>query len=168
MTDNTAFDLVILVLRIALIFLLYFFIFLVVRTITREFNVSTRPRRVAGPAAPGYEPEDYRQPVAGPGEVTGRLVVTEAGNATTVGPGVVFQLGPITPLGRRANNAIILDDDFVSSEHALLAWRDGRWWLSDVASTNGTTLNGQTISRPTPVNWGDLVGVGRVRMRLEP
>ncbi len=167
MTDNTPFDLFILVLRIALVFLLYFFIFLVVRTITREFNTTARRSRVASPDQV-YEPEDYRQPASVSGGVTGRLVVAEIGNATTVQPGLIFELGPIMPIGRRGNNAIILDDDFVSSEHALLAWRDNRWWLSDVASTNGTTLNGQPVTRPLPVNWGDLIGVGRVRLRLEP
>jgi pSer/pThr/pTyr-binding forkhead associated (FHA) protein len=95
-------------------------------------------------------------------------VVTEAGNATTVRPGVVFELGPIMPIGRRPTNAIILDDEFVSSEHALLAWREGRWWLSDVASSNGTYLNRQRIAQPVLVNWGDQVGIGRVQFRLEP
>ena len=167
MTANTPFDIIILILRIALVFLLYFFIILVVRTISREFNVASRRSRVPV-QAPVYEPEEYRQPVPSQTGLAGRLVVTEIGNATTVRPGVVFELGPITPMGRRASNAIILDDDFVSSEHALLAWREGRWWLSDAGSTNGTTLNNQPIQRPVAVNWGDLIGVGRVRLRLEP
>ncbi len=170
MTDNTAFDLFILVLRIAFIFLLYFFIYLVVRTITRELNSpAARRSRVAQPEA-SYPADEYAAAYdsrSGSGPA-GRLVVTEIGNATTVQPGVVFELGTITPIGRRADNAIILDDDFVSSEHSLLAWRDGKWWLSDVASRNGTVLNGQVITRPMQLNWGDLLGVGRVRLRLEP
>lgn len=169
MTDTIGFDLFILVLRIAFIFLLYFFIFLVVRTITRELN---RPSR-----RPNYVQENYRaenfvapppQSAAQANGVTGRLVVTEVGNATSVRPGEIFQLGPIMPIGRLPGNALILDDDYVSSEHALLAWREGRWWLSDVASTNGTFLNGQPVTRPVQVNWGDLIGVGGVRLRLEP
>jgi pSer/pThr/pTyr-binding forkhead associated (FHA) protein len=61
-----------------------------------------------------------------------------------------------------------LNDDFVSTEHALLAYRDGFWWLSDVASTNGTFVNNQRVTRPTALQWGDLIGIGRVKMRLEP
>ncbi|MBN9386594.1 MAG: FHA domain-containing protein [Chloroflexi bacterium] len=170
MTDTIGFDLFILVLRIAFIFLLYFFIFLVVRTISRELN---RPSQRADYAQPGYHEENYvSPPVSGPipqpGGPTGRLVVTDAGNATSVRSGEIFQPGPIMPIGRLPGNALVLDDDYVSSEHALLAWREGRWWLSDVASTNGTFLNGQQVTRPVQVNWGDLIGVGGVRLRLEP
>ena len=166
-TDNLAFDLFILVLRIAFIFLLYFFLFLVVRTITRELNTPLRRSRPITPEM-SYAPDNYGRPEPPRNGPVGRLVVTEIGSATTVKPGVGFELGPIMPIGRGRNNAIILDDDFVSTEHALLSWRDGRWWLSDVASTNGTFLNGQQITTPVQVNWGDLLGIGRVRLRLEP
>lgn len=169
MTDTIGFDLFILVLRIAFIFLLYFFIFLVVRTVTRELN---RPSRRPNYIQEAYPAESFAaRPPASSGQVgdaTGRLVVTEVGNATSVRAGEIFQLGPIMPIGRLPGNALILDDDYVSSEHALLAWREGRWWLSDVASTNGTFLNGQQVTRPVQVNWGDLIGVGGVRLRLEP
>ncbi len=168
MSDNLAFDVFILVLRIAMIFLLYFFIVLVVRTIGRELNTPLRRRQTVGPES-GYIEEDPFRSVAPPRNgPAGRLVVTEIGNATTVRPGVTFELGPIMPIGRRSSNAIVLDDEFVSSEHALLAWREGRWWLSDVASSNGTALNGQRIGQPIQVNWGDQIGIGRVRLRLEP
>lgn len=165
---DTTFDIFILILRLAFIFLLYFFLFLVVRSITRELNVPFRRSRPVVSDG-GYPPEDaYRQSQGRSSDPSGRLVVTEAGNATTVRPGVIFELGPIMPIGRRPTNAIILDDEFVSSEHALLAWREGRWWLSDVASSNGTYLNGQRIVQPVLVNWGDQVGIGRVQFRLEP
>ncbi len=165
MTDTIGFDLFILVLRIAFIFLLYFFIFLVVRTITRELN---RPSRKPTYVQENYRAENFAAPPAQADGLTGRLVVTEIGNASLVRPGEIFQMGPIMPIGRLPGNALILDDDYVSSEHALLAWREGRWWLSDVASTNGTFLNGQPVTRPVQVNWGDLIGVGGVRLRLEP
>lgn len=165
---DTTFDIFILILRLAFIFLLYFFLFLVVRSITRELNVPFRRSRPVVSEA-GYPPEDvYRQGQGRSSDPSGRLVVTEAGNASTVRPGVIFELGPIMPIGRRPTNAIILDDEFVSSEHALLAWREGRWWLSDVASSNGTYLNGQRIVQPVLVNWGDQIGIGRVQFRLEP
>ncbi|HEX2913231.1 MAG TPA: FHA domain-containing protein [Chloroflexia bacterium] len=168
MADNNSFDLFILILRIALVFLLYFFLYMVVRTISRELNAS-RYRRMPSPMPEQvYPPETYDRVPANRSDAYGQVVVTEAGSATTVRPGMVFALGPISPIGRRSNNAIVLDDEFVSSEHSLLAWRDGRWWLSDVASTNGTFLNGQRVTRPVEVNWGDQIGIGGVRLRLEP
>lgn len=167
--ENTVFDVIILVLRIAFIFVLYFFIFLVVRVITREFNSSTR-RRSAYPSDNVYSQEIplVAPPVNPNTGVPGRLVVTTTGNATTVRPGMVFELQPVTPLGRRPDNAIVLDDNYVSNQHSLIALRDGAWWLSDVASTNGTLLNEQALTQPHILNVGDVVGVGRVRLRLEP
>ncbi len=167
-----SFDFFILILRIVFIFLIYFFLFLVVRVVARELNSSNRGRRVSAPPAPQLYPEEgmtgMHTAIAQPGAVSGRLVTAEVGNATTVQPGAIFELGPVTPIGRQASNAIRLDDDFVSGEHALLAWRGGRWFISDVASTNGTFVNGEQITQPRVLNWGDLVGIGRVKFRLEP
>ncbi len=163
--DIGAFDIVILIFRLMIIFLLYFFIFLVVRVIVREFNFATRRARLVArelEVAPPVEP--LYQTASGSG---GRLVVTDAGNSTTVRPGMVFELNPVTPIGRKAENLIILNDDFVSSEHALIAKRDGQWWLSDIASTNGTYLNGERLSQPRVLRIGDVVGIGRVKLRLE-
>ncbi len=166
------FDIFILVLRIVFIFLLYFFLFLVVRVIARELNTTRNRRPVAPPSQPNvYPDEGYTNVSRNPaqsGAGLGRLVVTEAGNATTVRPGVVFELVPVTAIGRKPSNALRLDDDFVSGEHSLLAWRDNRWYLSDVASTNGTYLNGEQVLQPRIINYGDLIGIGRVRLRLEP
>jgi pSer/pThr/pTyr-binding forkhead associated (FHA) protein len=163
--DATVFDIFILVLRILLIVLLYLFLFMVVRVIVRELNFASRRARASSQQPVNYVPEEaYYSGAVGPG---GRLVVTEIGNATTVRPGAIFELGPVTPIGRRADNVIILNDDFVSSEHSLVAYRDGQWWLSDIASTNGTFLNGEKLNQPRVLRIGDVVGVGRVKLRLE-
>ncbi len=164
--DASAFDIFILVMRVAFIFLLYFFLFLVVRVIVREFNFASRRRaQPISRDSAAYAPEEpYYGPSTG---MPGRLVVMEVGTATTVRPGVVFELKPVMPIGRRSDMAIILNDEFVSNEHSLIAFRDGRWWLSDVASTNGTYLNGERLNQPRPLQPGDVVGIGRVKLRLE-
>ncbi|MGD1993953.1 MAG: FHA domain-containing protein, partial [Anaerolineae bacterium] len=96
----------------------------------------------------------------------GKLVVVDAAN-TGLEPGLAFPLQEVTPLGRTSANAIALPDPFVSTHHALLAWRQARWWLEDLNSRNGTTLNGEPVTRPVVVSGGDLIGVGRVTLRLE-
>jgi hypothetical protein len=40
---------------------------------------------------------------------------------------------------------VILAEPRVSSEHAAIAWRDGGWWVRDLASRNGTTLGGEPV-----------------------
>ncbi len=96
----------------------------------------------------------------------GRLIVVEAGEH---GPevGTVFSLREVTSLGRSPGNTVVLPDPFVSAHHALLSWREGHWWLEDQGSTNGTTLNGERVRRPTVVSAGDLIGIGRAVLRLE-
>jgi hypothetical protein len=163
--DISVFDIFILVLRVLLIFVLYFFLFLIVRVIIREFNASTkRARLVARELDAAPIPEQYLSP-ASPN--SGRLVVIEIGNATTVKSGMIFDLRPVMPIGRRQDNVIILNDDYVSTEHSLIAMRDGQWWISDIASTNGTFLNGERLEQPRALRTGDVVGIGRVKFRLE-
>ena len=163
--DITAYDLFILILRAAFIFLLYFFLFLVVRVIAREINSANRRATLATRGVYPYpvsSQNDYSNPAT-----PGRLVVTDAGNASTVRQGMVFLLKPVTPIGRRPDNLVVLNDDFVSNEHTLIAFREDQWWVSDIASKNGTYLNGEKLKQPLPLKIGDLIGIGNVKLRLE-
>ncbi len=95
-----------------------------------------------------------------------RLVVIAAGENGPE-PGVTFPLREVTSLGRAPVNTIVLPDPFVSSRHALIVWREGYWWLEDLGSKNGTTLNDEPVTRPTIVDAGDLIGIGYVVLRME-
>lgn len=140
------FDIFILALRIAFIGLLYLFLLMVMRAVVRDL-------RHVGPAEAAQPRPKY-----------GRLVVVEPGRSH-LAPGTVFTLQPVTSLGRKASNTIVLDDDFISAEHSLISWRDGRPWLEDVASTNGTFLNDSEVTRPMPISEGDLIGIGGIRFK---
>ncbi len=102
----------------------------------------------------------------------GRLVVVAVSAADETvedGPGVgaAFPLRPVTSLGRSAVNTIVIPDAYSSSEHAMLIYRDGQWWLEDRGSRNGTTLNTVTINSPTVVSAGDIIGIGQIQFKLE-
>lgn len=137
-------DTVLLAVRFLLAFLLYAFLVAAVLIIWSDLRRATRRR--ARPA--------------------GTLVVVE-GEAAGLEPGVRLPLQEVNSLGRSTANHISLADPYVSAHHALLAWREGRWWLEDLGSRNGTTLNGEPVTRPTVVGEGDLIGVGRVVLRME-
>lgn len=79
---------------------------------------------------------------------------------------ISFPLLPLTSIGRAPTNTIPVDDDFASGEHALLALRNGQWWLEDRQSRNGTTINGLPIRDPIIITDGDVVGVGSQRFRI--
>ena len=61
----------------------------------------------------------------------------------------------------------MIEDAFASSEHAALTYRGRSWYVEDLGSTNGTYLNGRPISEVAPLGFGDELGIGQVRLRLE-
>lgn len=96
----------------------------------------------------------------------GRLSVLES-PAGEPPSGSKIALGPISSIGRNVNNTIFVEDDFVSSNHAMLTFRGRSWFLEDQGSTNGTYVNGHRIDRPVALSFGDELTIGRVRMRLD-
>jgi pSer/pThr/pTyr-binding forkhead associated (FHA) protein len=58
-------------------------------------------------------------------------------------------------------------DGSVSAQHALLVYRHGCWWLEDLNSTNGTTLNGRPIDAASPLRESDVIGLGQISFKLE-
>ena len=56
-------------------------------------------------------------------------------------------------IGTNEDNDLLLDDEFVSSFHCRITCQDGRWTLVDLASTNGTLVNGLRVGEaelPSP------------------
>ncbi|MBI2777942.1 MAG: FHA domain-containing protein [Chloroflexi bacterium] len=96
----------------------------------------------------------------------GRLSVMES-PVDEPAVGASIALGPINSLGRNVNSTIFIDDDFVSSGHAMLTFRGRSWFIEDQGSTNGTYVNGHLIDRAVALSFGDELTIGRVRMRLE-
>ncbi len=100
------------------------------------------------------------------GRRLGRLIVLES-TLPNLAPGATFPLMPITSLGRAPTNTATLPDETASLEHALLHLRDGQWWLEDLDSRNGTRLNDAPVRDPAPVVPGDIISVGRVKLKVE-
>lgn len=51
-------------------------------------------------------------------------------------------------------------DVYSSTQHARLFHQDGRLFVEDLGSTNGTFVNSERIAKPTKLGRGDLVQVG--------
>ena len=68
-------------------------------------------------------------------------------------------------VGRDQNNDIRLEDASVSSQHALLEHREGRIYLTDLDSTNGTLVNGKRI-RHLELKNNDKLNFGVVKSKL--
>lgn len=70
-------------------------------------------------------------------------------------------------VGRAQGVDLRLDKGNVSKQHAKLAYKDGRFIVSDLKSTNGTWVNGKKIGSATILREGDKVYVGDFVLRVE-
>lgn len=98
--------------------------------------------------------------------VYGQLLVLLAVDGTYTRTGEAYPLYPLTSLGRAPTNTIVLDDSFSSSEHAVIALREGRWWLEDRRSRNGTLLNGEPVTEALVVTDGDILSIGNTHLQV--
>lgn len=67
-------------------------------------------------------------------------------------------------LGRDPACDIPLMDDLVSIRHAQLTYHHAQWWLEDLTSTNGTTLNDTLVTMPTVITAGDEIKCGSTQL----
>jgi pSer/pThr/pTyr-binding forkhead associated (FHA) protein len=65
-------------------------------------------------------------------------------------------------IGRNGDNDLVMGSAAVSREHAALTLRDGRWYLEDRGSFNGTYLNGTRVvpGTPLPLRHADGITIG--------
>jgi hypothetical protein len=96
----------------------------------------------------------------------GHLVVV-ANEVETPAIGTRYPLLPITGIGRTATNTIILDDGYISGQHALITRRGDMWHLEDLGSRNGTLLNGVALAETAVITPGDVITIGNIQLKLE-
>lgn len=70
-------------------------------------------------------------------------------------------------VGRVQGNDLMLPKGNVSKRHARLLYRDGRFIVTDLNSTNGTYVNRRRISQATIVREGDRIYIGDFVLRIE-
>jgi Cdc6-like AAA superfamily ATPase len=68
-----------------------------------------------------------------------------------------------TTLGRYTGNEVVLEDRSVSGHHAKIITIEGRSFLKDLNSTNGTYVNSERIKRCVLKN-GDVISLARGRL----
>ncbi len=143
-----------------------------------EFGIATRmvqPERPQSPTPPDVVPQAvpsqtriYRPP---PTEAVSAELAEEHDLART--PAAVIVSGTRRELGdgalvvgRASGCDVVVDDPNVSRRHAEIRREDGAYWIVDLGSTNGVTVNGKRVERArlTPE---DHILIGTTEVRFE-
>ncbi len=72
--------------------------------------------------------------------------------------------GAVANLGRDRENTIILYDRHASRQHAQVFASNGRWFIRDQETTNGTRLDGAPVRTESPLGDGQEIVIGDVRL----
>ncbi len=95
----------------------------------------------------------------------GRNIMLEVTEGPRKGLKFEFKKGNVV-IGRGADADLTIDDDKISRKHCIIeAFARDLVFISDLASTNGTSINGMQI-RSTKLKDGDKIGVGNSTMIL--
>lgn len=62
-------------------------------------------------------------------------------------------------IGRASTNQIVIRSHQASRQHAEIRWDEGRWWVRDLGSRNGTLLNNKPVDIAAPLMEGSRVEI---------
>ncbi|WP_316522170.1 FHA domain-containing protein FhaB/FipA [Kitasatospora brasiliensis] len=177
-------ELTLTVMRLGFLAVLWLFVIVAIQVIRSDlFGTKVNPRSsrrgasapagggpatatAARAAAPAPAAPAAAQTQGGGGRRRGgptQLVVVAGSLAGTT---VALQGQTIT-LGRAHDSTIVLDDDYASSRHArIYPDQTGQWTVEDLGSTNGTYLDRQRLTAPTPLQPGMPIRIGRTVIEL--
>ncbi len=144
--------------KFVLLALLYLFLFRAIKVILVDLYGPRRRGAPPRPAVAASQSQDARRSRKLPREI---VVHPPSGQPS------VHQLGGRGAiLGRSPSSTVLVDDVYVSDEHAEILPDDGGWSVRDLGSTNGTFLNGAKVTRPTPLAAGDQIKVGKTSVEV--
>lgn len=105
-----------------------------------------------------------RMPRGEPAQAAGPQVRTGRARIEVQGTSCVIDRDVAT-IGRGLDNDVVVEDPRVSRHHARLQRVAQGWEVADLASTNGTFVNGAKV-RQRPVADGDTVSLGGLEMKF--
>jgi len=149
---------VLFVLRVVFIFVLYFFIVMIARVLSREITTPAEASAVTNAVVP-----PGRRGSVIPGRA---YLVMVDGAESGILRGTALQVSSGTLVGRAAGADLQITDAYTSSEHARFRNVGDRWSLDDLESMNGSYVNGQRIRGSHPLADGDTVQLGRVVLQF--
>ena len=145
-------------LKFGFIAVLYLFVLVIARSALKDLRrtVAPAPDATGFHAAPAYS--------EAPRGADGWLVVERGGGLER---DQRFDLIGGLSVGRSKEADVRIEDRYASGIHARVFSREGRFYVEDMNSTNGTLLNGATLHGEAELIDGDTVQIGDTIFRLE-
>jgi len=81
-------------------------------------------------------------------------------------PEIESELDHALLMGRANVCNLCLDDDELSRQHAQIELKNDDVIITDLRSTNGTSVNGLVINTPTILNDEDMIDMGKTKIRV--
>ena len=145
------------ILKFCFLGLLYLFLARVVRTVYRELS----PDRPVAASSNGSRFGRGRGRRADQPARPYKLKMIDPATAQ------VFPLSEEVTIGRAPGCSVPLaDDTYVSQLHARIYVRDGKPFVEDLGSTNGTFLNKDRLSKTMPLHRGDKLQIGQTVLEI--
>jgi pSer/pThr/pTyr-binding forkhead associated (FHA) protein len=157
-------NLTLLLIRLAFLAVLWLFVIAAVGVVRTDLFGQARAGRQRRRQRKPPQVKAPRPPRAGkPGRSTPQRLLVTAGGLAGTSIGLTDQ--QIT-IGRANDATLVLNDDYASTRHARLFPQDGQWIVEDLGSTNGTYLDRQKVTQPTPVPPGVPIRIGKTVLEL--
>jgi FHA domain len=145
-------------LKFGFLAVLYLFVLVIARSALKDLRRTVAP----APDATGFHAAPaFAETPRGP---DGWLIAERGGG---LAEGERFDLIGGLSIGRSKEADVQINDRYASSLHARVFSREGRFYVEDMNSTNGTLLNGATLQGEADLVDRDNIQIGDTIFRFE-
>jgi hypothetical protein len=145
-------------LKFGFLILLYLFLLWIARSALKDLRRTVAP----APDATGFHQAPAFSAASGRGDC---WLIAERGGG--LDQGERFDLIGGLSIGRSRDADVQIEDRYASGIHARIFNREGRTYVEDMSSTNGTLLNDAELKGEAELVDGDIVRIGDTEFRFE-
>jgi FHA domain len=153
-----AYDPISVALKFGFLVVLYLFLLWIARSALRDLRGTVAP----APDATGFHPAPAFAHKGGGGDSW--LIALRGGGLRE---GERFDLIGGLSIGRSQEADLRIEDRYASGVHARIFSREGRSYVEDMSSTNGTLLNDADLHGEAELIDGDVIRIGDTEFRFE-